>query len=107
MVLVDDHTLVMVSLSHAWVRSMSLWPPHRSATISPSTVTATEAPTSKPSSKFAAMAARTASNLAVVVPWISVMKRTYQLNVMGAYCGGFANQTWVRGWIRAGVAAMG
>lgn len=66
-VLVVDHTGVSVSRSHGVVRSASVYPPQRSTTGSPSTYTATEAPTSLSSSE-AANASRTAANRSVHVP---------------------------------------
>ena len=61
MPLVVEYTFTIVSRFHGWVRAPSRCPPQRSTTSSPSTVTATAAPTS-PLSKFAAKASRTRSN---------------------------------------------
>src|SRR5262245_5384311 len=49
----------MVSRSHGRVRATSAWPPQRSTTVSPSTTTATAAPISSPSRRWAAKASRT------------------------------------------------
>jgi hypothetical protein len=61
MALVVDHTLVSVSGCHARVRSGSAQPAHRFTTVSPRTATATLAPISPRSAKFAANASRTGS----------------------------------------------
>ena len=61
MVLVVDHTLVMVSRSQGRVRASSAQPPQMSTTGSPSTVTATEAPKSVPLARLAASRSRTAA----------------------------------------------
>ena len=61
-VLVVDQTLVMVSACQGSAPSGSRLPPQRSTTSSPSSATATDAPTSSPLSRFAVKAARTGSN---------------------------------------------
>src|SRR5437660_9694565 len=66
--LVVDHTLVMVSASHGSAPAASRLPPQRSTTVSPSSTTATEAPTSRPSSKWAVKASRTAAKRASQLP---------------------------------------
>src|SRR5262245_53358810 len=67
---VVEKTLTMVSRSHGRVRAASAWPPQRSTTIRPSTVAANDAPTSRPSSKLAANASRTAAKRGSHSPWI-------------------------------------
>ena len=51
-------------------------PPHRSTTNSPSTVIATDAPTSPWVSKLSSNAVRTASKPGATVPWISAIAAT-------------------------------
>ena len=60
-VFVVENTLMIVSRCHGVVRSRSWWPPQRSTTSSPSLTTATDAPTSPFSAKFAAKASFTAA----------------------------------------------
>src|SRR5262245_3841371 len=67
---VVEKTLTMVSRSHGRVRAASAWPPQRSTTIRPSTVAANDAPTSRPASKLAANASRTAAKRESHSPWI-------------------------------------
>src|SRR5262245_15605610 len=67
---VVEKTLTMVSRSHGRVRAASAWPPQRSTTIRPSRVAANDAPTSRPASKLAANASRTAVKRGSHSPWI-------------------------------------
>src|SRR5215470_12686812 len=67
-VLVVEKTLVIVSWPHGTVRASSAQPPHRSTTISPSMLTASEAPRSSPDSSLAANSSRSGSNRALHVP---------------------------------------
>ena len=68
MVLVVDHTLVMVSRSQGFVFSASAQPPQMSTTGSPWTYTATDAPMSSPESSWPASVVRTASKRGSQVP---------------------------------------
>src|SRR6516164_4542745 len=67
-VLVVEKTLVMVFSPHGTVRASSAQPPHRSTTISPSMLTATEAPRSSPDSSLALNSSRRGSKRALHVP---------------------------------------
>src|SRR5438309_1989381 len=58
----------MVSFSQARVLASSAQPPHRSTTVSPSTVEQNEAPTSVPFARLVSNASRTAANLSRVNP---------------------------------------
>jgi len=71
MVLVVDHTLVIVSSPHGDWRPSSDHPPHRSTTGWPSTVTATDAPRSSPLSRLAARMSRSALNRPSKLPFTS------------------------------------
>ena len=80
-VFVVDQTLMIVSRSHGTsvAESVVTVPPQRSTTSSPSSVIASDAPTSLgslPSAKLAANASRIAPNRSSHVPWIS-MRRPY------------------------------
>src|SRR5580765_2569749 len=66
--LVVEKMLVIVFSPHGTVRASSAQPPHRSTTISPSMLRATEAPRSSPDSSLAANNSRRGSNLAMHVP---------------------------------------
>src|SRR4051812_726627 len=63
----------MVSRSHRRPVAGSAMPPHRSTTVSPSTVTQTDAPTSPRSAKFRASSSRTSSKPGAHVPSISAL----------------------------------
>jgi hypothetical protein len=65
-----DHTLVSVSRCHGWVLALSAQPPHKCTTGCPPASTATLAPVSLRSAKFAANASRTGSYPGATVPWI-------------------------------------
>src|SRR3954447_22441425 len=67
-VLVVEKTLAMVFSVHGAVRASSAQPPHRSATVSPSMLTASEAPRSSPDSSLAANRSRRGSKRALHVP---------------------------------------
>ena len=73
MVLVVDHTLVMVSRSHSAPVDWSASPPQMSTTGSPWRYTATEAPTSAPVSRLSERTERTPSNFGPTVPCTSAM----------------------------------
>ena len=73
MVLVVDHTLVMVSRSHGRVFSASAQPPQISTTGSPCRYTATEAPRSAPESRLVASVVRTPSKRGSQVPSTSAV----------------------------------
>ena len=73
MVLVVDHTLVMVSRSHGLVFSASAQPPQMSTTGSPWRKTATDAPRSAPESSWPASVVRTPSKRGSQVPCTSAM----------------------------------
>src|SRR5262249_60804859 len=68
MLLVVENTLVIVFSVHGTVRASSAHPPHRSTTISPSMLRASEAPRSSPDASLAANSSRTASKRALHVP---------------------------------------
>src|SRR4029079_28915 len=68
MLLVVENTLVIVFSVHGTVRASSAQPPHRSTTISPSMLKASEAPRSSPDSSMAANNSRRGSNQALHVP---------------------------------------
>ncbi len=72
-VFVVDQTLTMVSRSQGFVFASSAWPPQMSTTTSPSSTTATDAPTSSPWSKLPANVCLTLSKRGSHVPWTSVM----------------------------------
>ena len=61
-------TQVIVFSVHGTVRASSAQPPHRSTTISPSMLTASEAPRSSPDSSLAANSSRRGSKRALHVP---------------------------------------
>ena len=63
-----ENTLVIVFSVHGTVRASSAQPPHRSTTISPSMLTASEAPRSSPDSSLAANSSRRGSKRALHVP---------------------------------------
>ena len=67
-VLVVEKTQVMVFSVHGTVRASSAQPPHRSTTISPSMLTASEAPRSSRERSLAAKCSRSGSNWALQVP---------------------------------------
>src|SRR4051794_18049118 len=67
-VFVVDQTFVIVSDAHGVVFSASVQPPHMSTTISPSSVTATDAPRSSPESMFAESSSRILLNRGSQVP---------------------------------------
>ena len=62
--LVVENTLVIVFSVHGTVRASSAQPPHRSTTISPSMLKASEAPRSSPDSSLAANSSRRGSKRA-------------------------------------------
>src|SRR5882724_861819 len=66
-VLVVENTLVIVFSVHGTVRASSAQSPHRSTTISPSMMTASDAPRSSPDSSSAANNSRSESNRALHV----------------------------------------
>src|SRR5262249_33121382 len=66
--LVVENTLVIVSSAQGTVRASLAQPPHRSTTISPSRITASEAPRSSPEASLAANSSRSGSNRALHVP---------------------------------------
>src|SRR5262245_30446158 len=68
MLLVVEKTLVIVFSVHGAVRASSAQPPHRSTTISPSMLRATEAPRSSPDSSLETNSSRRGSNRALQVP---------------------------------------
>src|SRR5439155_20054357 len=69
-VLVVENTLVIVFSVHGAVRASSAQPPHRSTTISPSMLTASEAPRSSPDSSLEANSSRGGSKRALhILPW--------------------------------------
>ncbi len=74
MVLVVDHTLVMVSRSHGAVPASSTMPPQMSTTSSPSSTTATDAPTSVPASRLADSVVATASKRGSQMPCNCAMR---------------------------------
>src|SRR5262245_36153204 len=80
--LVVEYTLTIVSRFHGWVFAASRCPPHRSTTSSPSSVTASAAPTS-PLSKFAANASRTRSNRFAHSPETTAMPPSAALSGAG------------------------
>src|SRR2546421_614446 len=60
----------MVSSRHGRLRASSANPPHRSTTVSPSTVTQNDAPTSAPLARFSPNATRTSGNRSLIDrPW--------------------------------------
>src|SRR5262245_15397419 len=67
-VFVVEKTQVIVSSVQGTVWASSTQPPHRSTTISPSMLTATEAPRSSPDSSLAVNNSRRGSNRALQVP---------------------------------------
>src|SRR5262245_23699765 len=67
-VLVVEKTQVIVSSVHGTVRASSAQPPHRSTTILPSRLTATEAPRSSPDLSLAANSSRRGSKRALQAP---------------------------------------
>src|SRR3954447_15377453 len=67
-VLVGEKTQVIVSSAHGTVRASSAQPPQRSTTISPSMLTASEAPRSSPDLSLAAKSSRKGSKRAREVP---------------------------------------
>src|SRR6516164_3447189 len=67
-VLVVENTQAIVFSVHGTVRASSAQPPHRSTTISPSMLTASEAPRSSPDSSLAANGSRRGSNRVLHVP---------------------------------------
>src|SRR5205085_1361907 len=67
-VLVVEKTQVIVLSVHGTVRASSAQPPHRSTTISPSMLTASEAPRSSPDLSLAANSSRRGSKRALHVP---------------------------------------
>src|SRR5262245_21799401 len=68
MALVVEKTLMIVFSVHGPVRALSAQPPHRSTMISPSMLTATEAPRSSPDSSLAANNSRRGPKRALQVP---------------------------------------
>src|SRR4051812_9507619 len=73
MVLVVENTLMIVSSSHGTPLASSCRPPQRSTASSPSTVTATDAPTSPSTAKFSAKASFTAPKPSSQRPLMSTM----------------------------------
>lgn len=67
-VLVVEWTATMVFVSQGLVFASSAKPPQRSTTVSPSTVTQHEAPTSAALARFASKASRTELNLSATKP---------------------------------------
>src|SRR5262245_55284003 len=67
-VLVVEKTLVIVCSVHGTVRASSAQPPHRSTTISPSMLRASEAPRSSPDTSLEANSSRRGSKRALHVP---------------------------------------
>src|SRR5262249_47281339 len=67
-VLVVEKTLAIVFWAHGTERASSAQPPHRSTTISPSRLTASEAPRSSPDASLDANSSRRGSKRALHVP---------------------------------------
>ena len=70
--LVPDQMWVTVSSVHGRPVPGSATPPHRSTTVSPSTVTQTDAPTSPRPVKLRVNSSRTWSNSGAQLPWVSM-----------------------------------